>query len=76
MTEEELEAALQQFFADGGEVIQLREATKRDQEKAARRAYHEDKALCGNQRSIEIVERERKKEASFIFSRTERERVN
>jgi len=76
MTEEELEAALQQFFADGGEVIQLREATKKDQEKAARRAYHEDKALCGNQRSIEIVERERKKEASFIFSRTERERVN
>ena len=58
MTEEELEAALQQFFADGGEVIQLREATKKDQEKAARRAYHEDKALCGNQRSIEIVERE------------------
>ena len=74
MNREEADAAVQAFLDNGGEIIRLREATKKDQEKAARRAYHEDKAMCGNQRSKEIIEREKKREASFIFSRAERER--
>lgn len=75
MTREESDAAIQAFLDNGGEITRLREATKKDQEKAARRAYHEDKAMCGNQRSKEIVEREKKLEASFIFSRDERNKV-
>jgi len=74
MTREESEAAIQAFLDNGGEIIRLREATKKDQEKAARRAYHEDKAISGSHRSQEIIEREKKLEASFIFSRVERER--
>ena len=72
MTREESDAAIQAFLDNGGEIIRLREATKKDQEKAARRAYHEDRAMCGNERSKEIIERENKLEASFIFSRDER----
>lgn len=74
MSREEAEAAVQAFLDNGGEIIQLREATKKDQAKASRRAYHQDRALSGNQRSIEFLEKEKKREASFIFSRTERER--
>jgi len=72
---EEADAAVQAFLDNGGEIIRLREATKKDQAKASRRAYHEDRALCGDQRSIEILKREQEREASFIFSRTERERA-
>lgn len=74
MSREEAEAAVQAFLDNGGEIIQLREATKKDQAKARRRAYHQDRAMSGNQRSIEFLEKEKKREASFIFSRTERER--
>ena len=72
MTRAESDAAIQAFLDNGGEIIRLREATKKDQKKASRRAYHEDKAMCGNQRSKEIIEREKKLEASYIFSRDER----
>lgn len=74
-TREEQEASIQAFLANGGEIIRLREATEKDQRKARRRAYHEDKALCGSQRSKEFLEKEKEKEASFIFSRTERNKV-
>ena len=69
------DAAIQAFLDNGGEIIYLRKATKKDQKKASRRAYHEDKAMCGSQRSKEIIEREKKREASFIFSRIERNKV-
>lgn len=72
MTREESDAAIQAFLDNGGKITRLCEATKKDQKKAARRAYHEDRAMCGNQRSKEIIEREKKLEASFIFSRDER----
>tara|TARA_B100001094_G_scaffold149278_1_gene144504 strand:+ start:14164 stop:14406 length:243 start_codon:yes stop_codon:yes gene_type:complete len=75
LTREEQEASIQAFLANGGEVIRLREATKKDQMKASRRAYHEEKALCGSERSKKILEQEKNKEASFIFSRTERNKA-
>ena len=75
MTREESDAAIQAFLDNGGKITRLREATKKDQKKAARRAYHEDRAMCGNERSKEIIERENKLEASFIFSRDERNKV-
>jgi hypothetical protein len=74
-TREEQESSIQAFLANGGEVIRLREATEKDQKKASRRAYHEDKALSGSERSKKFLEQEKKKEASFIFSRTERNKV-
>lgn len=73
MSRKEADAAVQAFLDNGGEVIQLREATKKDQAKASRKAYHQDRAMSGSQRSIEFLEKEKKREASFIFSRTERE---
>lgn len=74
MSREEADAAVQAFLDNGGEIIRLREATKKDQAKASRIAYHQDKALRGDERSIQFLEKEKKREASFIFSRTERER--
>lgn len=74
-TREEEEASIQAFLAGGGEITHLRYADKKTVAKANRRAYHEDKALCGSQRSKRLLEQEKKKEASFIFSRTERFKV-
>lgn len=68
----DMDAAIQSFLNNGGEIIHLQEATKKDQERARKRAYHEDKALCGSARSKMIIERENKEEASYVFSRTER----
>ena len=74
MSREEADAVVQAFLDNGGEIVHLREATKKDQAKASRMAYHQNKAVSGSQRSIEFLEKEKKREASFIFSRTERER--
>ena len=49
----------------------LRELEKA-QKKARTLAFHKEKALNGNQRSKDYLERERMREESMIFSRDER----
>ena len=70
LTREEQEASIQAFLME--EVIRLREARKGSKE--VRRAYHEE-GFAGSERSKKFLEQEKKKEASFIFSRTERNKV-
>ena len=75
MTKEEMDAAIQKYLDDGGEIIRLREATAKDQAKAQRRVYHQDKATAGSERAKDALAREDAKEKTMIFSKTERWRV-
>ncbi len=68
--------AIQDFIANGGEVIHLREADKSDQVKADRRFHHMSKAMEGDERSQSFIQRENDKERRLIFSRTDRWRVD
>lgn len=72
LTNDEMGDLIAQFVRDGGEVIRLRAATKKDQEKASRRRYHEDKAISGSERSKAALARESAREKTMIFSRDER----
>ena len=72
MNKEELSDKIQEFIDSGGEVIRLRYADQKAQNKAQRLHYHKDKAVCGSDKSKEVVEREREREGNFIFSRDER----
>jgi hypothetical protein len=72
LTDDEMDDLIAQFVRDGGEVIRLRSATKKDQEKASRRWYHEDKAIAGSTRSKDALARESAREKTMIFSRDER----
>jgi hypothetical protein len=68
--------AIQDFMANGGEVIHLREATKSDQAKSERKFHHLSKAMEGDERSQSFIQKEREKERRLIFSRTDRWRVD
>jgi hypothetical protein len=72
MNREEMDAAIQAFLDNGGEVTYLRYSDKKTSDKARRMAYHRDKASAGNERSKAIIAREEAKEATMIFSRIER----
>ena len=72
MTRDDMARMVQEFIDGGGEVTKLRYADKKAQEKAGRMQYHKDKALAGSERSKKIIESQKKKEDSFIFSRDER----
>lgn len=71
MTKEELRNKIQEFLSDGGEVMQLRYADKKDMNKAQRKSYHHNNQY-NSDRSKKAVERERTRESSMIFSRDER----
>lgn len=60
----------------GVEIIRLREANHSDQKKADRKFHHLSKAMEGDERSKEILEREQKKDRKMIFSRTDQWRID
>jgi hypothetical protein len=64
--------AIEKYLNSGGEIVRLRYATQKDQNKAQRRVYHEDKATAGNEVSKDALAREDEKEKTMIFSKTDR----
>lgn len=72
MNREEMDAAIQAFLDNGGEITHLRYSDKKTIAKARRMAYHRDKAFAGNERSKAIIAREEERESTMIFSRLER----
>ena len=70
--ERSTEELIAEFLKNGGEIIKLRYASENDQKKAARKWHHRSKALCGNERSKELLEKEDSKEEMMIFSKTDR----
>jgi len=72
MSAEELRQKVEEYLENGGEIIQLRYASEKDQGKAHRRWYHKDKATAGSERSKEALAREDAKEKTMIFSKTDR----
>ena len=69
---EELDSAIQEFLDNGGEITQIRFADQKMQDKSRRIHHHNDRALNGSERSKDIIERERVREGSMIFSRIDR----
>jgi len=67
-----IDEAIQAFLEKGGEITQLKYADQKAQNKARRMAFHKDKAMNGSEKSKDFLERERMREESMIFSRTER----
>ena len=65
------EEMIEEYLRNGGEIIKLRYASKRDQDKASRRWYHTDKALAGSSRSKEFLKKEDEKQSMKIFSKTD-----
>ena len=74
MNKNTMDAAIDAFLSNGGEITRLRPATKKAVAKASRMAYHRERALNGSERSQKFLENERKRESQMIFSRDERER--
>ena len=70
--ERSTEELIAEFLKNGGEIIKLRYASEKDKKKASRKWHHRDKALCGNEKSKEFVEKETKKEDMMIFSKADR----
>jgi hypothetical protein len=60
----------------GVEIIRLREANHSDQKKADRMFHHLSKAMEGDERSKEILDKEKNKNRRMIFSRTDQWRVD
>jgi len=67
-----IDDAVQAFLDSGGEITRLKYADQKAQNKARRMSFHKDKALNGSEKSKDFLERERMREESMIFSRTER----
>ncbi len=68
----DLDKAVQEFLDNGGEITQIRFADQKMQDKSRRMDHHRDRALNGSERSKDIIEHERMREQSMIFSRDER----
>ena len=66
------EELIAEFLKNGGEIVKLRYATENDQKKASRKWHHRDKALCGNEQSKELLDKEDSKEDMMIFSKSDR----
>ncbi len=70
--ERSTEELIAEFLKNGGEIIKLRYASEKDQKIASRKWHHREKALCGNERSKEIIAKENEKEELMIFSKSDR----
>ena len=68
----DLDAAIQHFLNNGGEITRIKYGSEKDQNRARTLDFHRDKALNGSDRSKSILEHERVREEGMIFSRTER----
>ena len=71
----EINNLVNEFLANGGEILNIREGTVGEQERARRLQYHREKAIEGDERSSLIVKREEERENSLIFSKEERMRA-
>ena len=71
-SERNTEDLIAEFLKNGGEVVKLRYASEKDQQRASRKWHHRDKALCGSDKSKGILEKESEKEKTMIFSKTDR----
>ncbi len=72
MNRDEMRAAIEEFIEGGGVITKLRYASQKDQARSSRNWFHKDKALNGSGRSEKIIEDQKKKESTMIFSRDER----
>ena len=72
MTRNELREKVEEYLANGGEIVQLRYASENDLNKSRRNFYHKDKAIAGSRRSEDALAREDEKEKTMIFSKTDR----
>jgi hypothetical protein len=72
MTREELREKVEEYLANGGEIVQLRYAAENDLNKSRRNFFHKDKAIAGSKRSEDALAREDDKEKTLIFSKTDR----
>ena len=70
--ERNTEELIAEFLKNGGEIVKLRYASEKDQRKASRKWYHRERALCGNEKSMKIVQKESEKEEMMIFSKSDR----
>ena len=70
--ERNTEELIAEFLKNGGEIVKLRYASENDQRKASRKWQHTDRALCGNEQSKELLEKEDDKEDMMIFSKSDR----
>lgn len=61
-----------EFLKNGGEIVKLRYASESVQKKASQKWNHRDKAIAGNKRSKELLDKEDKKEGLMIFSKPDR----
>ena len=66
---------IEEYIRNGGEVIKLRTASKKDMAKASRKWYHKEKAVSGNQRSKDALAKESEKESMKIFSKVDQWRA-
>jgi len=69
----EMNDAIQKFISEGGEIVQMKYANEKVQNKSHRKSYHilrQD----DNPRSKEYLEREDKKESQLVFSKDDRMR--
>lgn len=73
--EHNTEDMIAEFLKNGGEIVKLRYASEKDQNKASRKWHHREKALCGSQKSKEIVDKESESEGLMIFSKTDQWRA-
>lgn len=53
----EIEAALAAYLAEGGEMLTLRDGTKQEQRSAERYHYHLSRSIEGDERSAKMVQR-------------------
>ena len=73
MSRNEMNEAIEKFLEEGGEVIHLKYANKKMQEKSARKAYHISRQ-SDNPGSAAYLAREEKKESQLLFSKEDRMR--
>jgi hypothetical protein len=72
MSKRDVNSAVEAFLNNGGEVVRLKAATVKDVRKSSHKFSQRDRAISGSENSKTFIQREDKKEESFIFSRTER----
>jgi hypothetical protein len=68
----ELNTMVEQYLSDGGEITRLRYASQKDVNTSRRTMFHKDKAISGSEQSKDVLAREETKEATMIFSKTDR----
>jgi hypothetical protein len=69
--DESINSAIQKYLSSGGKINRIEFADKKTVDKAYRKGYHLSRQH-DNEKSRKIVEKDRKEESNFIFSKSER----